>query len=142
MASSAALLDQVWKLLANDATFLNFKGLTPASDGASKAAYIVKEEETDGIVDNTKIPICLLYIRPGVKDHRTPQVYIGKVVVECFASTGNTARQMVEQAQALMQNWEPPGFFVSRQSWETSFKTGITGVKGHRASFDVSYYVG
>ncbi|WAH38236.1 hypothetical protein [Alicyclobacillus dauci] len=114
----------------------------PFTPGTDKVAYIVKEEETDGIVDSTTIPIVLLYIRSGKPDVRTPTVYIGKVVIDCFASSGNTARQMVERTQALMQNWEPPGFFVSRSAYDTSFKTGITGVKGHRIYYDVSYFVG
>jgi hypothetical protein len=139
---SAALLNQVWALLANDATFLGFKSLTPASDNASKASYIVKEEETDSIVTGSTIPIVLLYTRPGKPDVRTTQVYIGKVVIDCFANAGNTARQMVEQTQAIMQSWGPSGFFVCRFAYDTSFKTGITGVKGHRAYYDVSSYVG
>jgi hypothetical protein len=139
---SAALLDQVWALLANDATFLGFKSLTPASDNASKAAFIVKEEETDSIVTGSTIPIVLLYTRPGKPDHRSTQVYIGKVVIDCFASTGNTARQMAERTQAIMQSWEPPGFLVCRFAYDTSFKTGITGVKGHRVYYDVNSFVG
>ncbi|GMA50129.1 hypothetical protein GCM10025857_14860 [Alicyclobacillus contaminans] len=139
---SAELLDQVWKLLANDATFLSLLRLTTSTDNATKATKIVKEEETDGIVTTSTIPMCLLYIRPGKADVRTPTVYLGKVVIDCFAKDGNTARKMYEQALALMQNWEPPGFFVSRMAYDTSFKTGITGVKGHRVYFDVSYFVG
>jgi hypothetical protein len=212
---SAALLDQVWALLANDATFLSYRGwfnkataaasvsagatslpvtsivsyvsgeqlqimngsvlvatatvsqtgtgqtipvsalsaavtqnqtvqskLATTSSGTDKLLYIVKEEETDNIVTGSTIPIVLVYTRPGKPDHRSTQVYIGKVVIDCFASTGNTARQMVERTQAIMQSWEPPGFLVCRFAYDTSFKTGITGVKGHRVYYDVNSFVG
>jgi hypothetical protein len=141
---SAALLDQVWALLANDTTFLGFKSLTPASDGASKAAYIVKEEETDNIVTGSTIPIVLVYTRPGHADARTIQAYTAKVVIDCFAVDGNTARKMVDQTHALMHNWKPPNVsaYLCRSAYDTSFKTGISGVKGHRKFFDVLTYVG
>lgn len=139
---SSDLLNVVWEQITNDATFLGFKGLTSSGTVAEKVAYVVKDEETDGVVDNTTIPICLLYIRPGKPDHRSPTVYIGKVVIDCFAKDGNTARLMTKQAKALLQNWTSPGMWVARFAYDTSFKTGIVGVKGHRIFFDVNYYVG
>lgn len=141
---SAALLNAVFRLLANDATFLAFKGLTPTSTIDLKVAYIQQEEDPDEIVTADTIPIVLMYTRPGKPDHRTTQVYLGKVVIDCFAKDGNTARQMVDQTMVLMQNWEPnaPGAFVARFAYETSFKTGIVGTKGHRVFYDISSYVG
>jgi hypothetical protein len=141
---SAALLDSVARLLANDAEFLAFKGLSPESSLDDKAAFIVKEEETDGIVTSDSIPIVLIYTRPGKPDHRTTQVYIGKVVIDCFAADGNTARMMSDRTLQLMQNWVPDdqASFVCRHAYDTSFKTGIPGVKGHRHYYDISGYVG
>lgn len=142
--SSAALLDSIWRLLANDPAFLAFKGLAPTSPIEDRADYIQKEEETEGIVDANTIPICLLFVRPGKFDHRSSQVYISKAVIECYAHDGNTARKMAEHTMGLMQNWQPDGLpsFVCRLAYDTSFKTGIPGVKGHRIYYDVSYYVG
>jgi len=140
--NSADLLNQIFAVLANDATFLNFKGLTPTSDIADKAAYIQKGQETDGVVTNETIPICLLYPEAGTADTRTLTVYIGKVVIDCFAANWNAAAVMAGQAQKLLHNWHVHGIYVARFAYDTSFKTGIVGVKGHRVFFDVNSYIG
>lgn len=139
--ASADLINAVFRRLANDATFLAFKSLTPASPMSSKVAYVNKEEETDGIVDSSTIPIVLLYTRPG---HATQRIYTGKVVIDCFAADGNTARMMVDQTDVLINNWVPDSQSAYGCAWayDTSFKTGITGVKGHRVFYDVMQYTG
>lgn len=140
-ASSADLLNEVFLLLSNDATFLNFKGLAPTSPIADKVAYIVKEEETDSIVTSDTIPIVLLYSRPG---HKSQRIYTGKVVIDCFAKDGNTSSMMTDRTNALMTNWKPPNTpaYMCDYAYDTSFKTGIPGVKGHRIFFDVMQYNG
>jgi len=139
--NSAGLLNQVWALLANDPTFLGFKGLTPSSTGADKLAYIVKGRQTTDIVTGTSIPINLMYIMPGYFDSSSTRVFISKVVVECYAKDLNTACLMCDQVGKLTQNWTPPGFFVSRFSNDTSKPTGITGVECQQVTFGVSYFV-
>ena len=139
---SATLLEDVWSVLAADAEFLAFKGLDPTTaDELAISEYIVNDEETNDL--EQKVPICLLYERPGAIDRRTTQVYVSKVVLACYATTQIEAQKMADRAWELLKKWQPCGSAFSCQlAHRTSFATGLPGVKGFRSFFDFQTYVG
>jgi hypothetical protein len=144
--SLSLAIDGVANALAKDAVLLNFKGLIPSSPNDQLAAFIVKSEETDGVIDQTKIPLILLYTRPGRPDSRTSQMYNDKVVIDVFAANSFIARQMVDEIQRVLQNatLSSSGEMASgcRFAYATNFATGLQGVRGHRVYYDVLNYIG
>lgn len=118
--------------------------LSVQSSSQDKAGFVVQEEETDGVVSSSTIPIVLIYTRPGHVHSYSTRHYTGKVVIDCFASSGNVARMMVDQAVSLIHDWTPDvtQTYLASKAYDTSFKTGIQGVKGHRVYFDVLQFVG
>jgi hypothetical protein len=139
-------VDGVWEALANDEQILTFKGLTPSSSIDEKVNYIVRSEETDGVITADVLPIILIFTRPGKPDVRTKQMYNDKIVVEVYAADAYKAQQIADRVFDVLHNAElvSPTFQVSacRFAYATTFRTGIPGIRGHRLWFDVSYFIG
>jgi hypothetical protein len=144
--SLSVAMDGVVSVLAKDAALLSFKGLSLASLPAQIAEFIVKSEETDEVIDHTKLPLILAYTRPGKPDIRTPQMHHSKIVIDVFAPTDYIARQMADEMFKVLHNGDTSTTSETvsgcRYAYGTSFMTGIQGIKGYKMYFDVLHYIG
>jgi len=144
--SLSVALDGVVSKLAKSETLLSFKGLTLASLPAQVAEFIVKSEETDEVIDSTKVPLILIYTRPGKPDIRTPQMHHSKIVIDLFAPTNYIAQQMSDEIFLQLQNSDTSTLSETVSgcwyAYGTSFMTGLQGIRGHKLYFDVFHYIG
>lgn len=137
------ILNAVFQVLTGDTTLLGYFGLTPSSTIAQKAARFKKEQEPEGLVTPQSIPLVLMYPQPGVYDPRNWMVYKGKFALDIFSSDLFKAMQIGARAKELLHDQRLPvqgtAAFNCYHVYETSFRTGISGVKGFRQWYDIDY---
>jgi hypothetical protein len=139
---SQQLIDAVGNVLMQDVEFMAFLDLTPSSSDESIVERIVKGVEPEKVITGDSVPMMLIYIMPG-RFGRNHLVYEGKFCLDIYAPSSADARRIAEQAFKLFhdENIRQQALNTFRCSlvYDTDFATGITGVKGYKAIYDVDY---
>lgn len=139
---SIKLIDAIFNTLDADATFMAFFGLTPASPMTDKVDRIVKGMEPDKALNGGNIPKMFIYTKPG-RFGRNPLVFEGKFCLDFYAKSSIVAKQMAERAFVLFHdhriNDTTFHSYLCVLAHESDFGTGITGVKGYEAIYDVDF---
>ncbi len=116
--------------------------LTPSSPVESIVKRIVKGIEPESVLSGESVPMLLIYIMPG-RYGRNHLVYEGKFCLDIFAPSSADARLIAERAFRLFhdENLRQASLntFRCTLAYDTDFSTGITGVKGYKAIYDVDY---
>ncbi|MDK8182112.1 hypothetical protein [Paenibacillus sp. UMB4589-SE434] len=136
------LIDAVYATLRSDQKILQMLGLPIAPTQEELAKRIVRGMEPDHTITADTIPMILAYIKPG-RFTRNHLVYEGKFCLEFLSHTTKQTREMADRAFDLFhdKSIQLQGFrtFCCELAFDTHFATGITGVKGYSAVYDVDY---
>lgn len=139
---SQTLIDAVYRSLALDETFTGYFGLSPSSPPEQVAKRIIKGMEPEQALTGASVPQVMVYIKPG-RMSRNYLVFEGKFCLDVYGKTSSEARKLAERAYRLFhdRNITDPAFRSYRcfLAYDGDFATGITGVKGYSAIYDVDY---
>jgi hypothetical protein len=139
---SYALINAVFSLLVKDELFMSFLALSPSSPEEAVVKRIIKGLEPDSAITPNSAPQVQIYVMPG-RFGRNPLVYQGKFCLDFYAKESFVARKMSEAAFKILhdQNLRTKSLDTFRcvLTYDTDFATGITGVKGYKAIYDVDY---
>ena len=139
---SQDLIEAVYSLLKNDDVFMAYFALTPSSPPEAIVKRIIKGLEPDSTFISENVPQLQIYVMPG-RFGRNPLVFEGKFCLDFYAKNSVAARKMAETAFKVLHdlNLRTEGLNTFRCSltYDTDFATGITGVKGYKAIYDVDY---
>ncbi|OMF37436.1 hypothetical protein BK133_05110 [Paenibacillus sp. FSL H8-0548] len=140
---SQALIDGLYSVLKRDEAFMAFFGLTPTSLPKDASLRLIKSKEPDQAITSKNVPQILMYVVPGRFSIRNHLVFQGKFRLDFYAPTAADARNIAQCAFELLHDK-----YISHESFK-SFKchlvfdddltTGITGVKGYLAIYDVDF---
>jgi len=139
---SSRLLDAIYNTLKQDVEYMALLGLTPSLPSAEITKRIVRGVEPDSAISGSSAPLVLIYTKPG-RFGRNYLVYEGKFCIDHYGKTSHQSRQLFEKSFKLIHNrqiesneFKP---FTSYLAYDSDFATGITGVKGYEAIYDVDY---
>ncbi|ANY70412.1 hypothetical protein BBD42_30880 [Paenibacillus sp. BIHB 4019] len=139
---SQELIDAVAITLIKDASFMQFFGLDPSSPADEVTSRIIKGLEPDTAFTSDTVPAVLMYVTPG-RFARNHLVFEGKFSVEFYAKSNVEARLIGGRAFKLFHDsyisHKSFNTFRCHLAYDTDFATGITGVKGYKAIYDVDY---
>jgi hypothetical protein len=139
---SQDLIEAVYSLLKRDEVFMAYLALTPSSPSEAVVKRLVKGLEPDVTIISENIPQAQIYVMPG-RFGRNPLVFQGKFCLDFYAKNSMSARKMSEAAFKILhdQNLRTVDLntFRCNLTYDTDFATGITGVKGYKAIYDVDY---
>ncbi|PWW06332.1 hypothetical protein DFQ01_103234 [Paenibacillus cellulosilyticus] len=139
---SQGLIDAVYSVLKQDELILTYLGLQRGSPPELLTKRFIKGIETDAVTISENVPQIQTYIMPGRFGHNH-MVYAGKFCIDCYAKTSVDARVMADRAFKLLHDeyiaHESFRSFRCHLAYDTDFATGITGIKGYKAIYDVDY---
>lgn len=137
------LIDAIYNTLKRDEQFMEFFDLTPASPTGDIVRRIVKGIEPDKAITSQDVPMLLIYLKPG-RFSRNYLVYEGKFILDIYGKNSSQAKNIADKLFQLFhdKHIRDDGFVSSRCSLahDDYFATGITGVKGYEAIYDVNYH--
>lgn len=139
---SANLTDAVFMTCADDETLLTLLGLSPASTDNEVNARLFRGMEPDSGISKQTAPLICMYIKPG-RFGRNPLVFEGKFCMDFYGKTSYQAKQLSQRVFELFhdKSIDAAGFHSFRclLAYDADIATGITGIKGYTAMFDVDY---
>lgn len=139
---SQELIDTVYNILKQDEVFMAYFALTTSSPPESIVRRLYRGIETDATVIRENIPQVQIYVMPG-RFGRNQLVYEGKFCLDFYAKQSVDARKMAGRAFKVFhdENLRSKVLNTFRCSlvYDTDFATGITGIKGYKAIYDVDY---
>lgn len=140
--SSGALIDAVFNTLRKDEQFAASVGLNSSSTPEEVNNKIQRELEPDKALTGADVPMICITVKPG-RFGRNHMVYEGKFRLDVYGKSGQQVRQVAERAFALFHDRyiTNEGFhsFRCTLAYDDDFATGITGVTGFTAIYDVDY---
>lgn len=139
---SQDLIGAVFSQLIVDDVFMAYFALTPLPPPEKVVNRIVKGMEPDTAFIRENNPQVQIYVMPG-RFGRNGLVYEGKFCLDFYAKSSVEARKMAERVFQLLHDKnlrsEILNTFLCTLTYDTDFATGITGVKGYKAIYDVDY---
>lgn len=139
---SGQLIDAVYMSLKRDELFMSLIGLTPSSPSEEVTSRIERGMEPETPLTGDTVPRLLIYQKPG-RFGRNSLVYEGKFCIDVYAKSAAQAREIAQRAFALFHDrYISAAEFSSYRctlAYDDDFATGITGVKGYGAIYDVDY---
>lgn len=140
---SAALIDAVFNTLRKDEEFAALVGLNSSSTPEEINNKIIRGREPDKVLTGPDVPIVCIYVKPG-RFGGNHLVFEGKFCVDIYGQSSQQARKIAERAFKLFHDKRIRGDgFISSictLAYDDDFATGITGVKGYTAIYDVNYH--
>lgn len=140
---SAALIDAVFNTLRKDEEFATLIGLNSSSTPEEINSKIVRGTDPDKVLTGDDVPIVCVYVKPG-RFGRNYLVYEGKFCMDFYAKDGGYAKKLAGRAFQLFHDKRirDEGFISSlcTLTYDDDFGTGIIGVKGFKAIYDVNYH--
>lgn len=139
---SAVLIDAVFNTLRKNEEFAALVGLDSSSTPEEINNKIFRGKEPDKVLTGEDVPMVCLYVKPG-RFGRNHLVFEGKFRIDFYAKDSGEAMRIAEQAFQIFHDRyiTNEGFhsFKSTLAYDDEFATGITGVKGYMAIYDVDY---
>jgi len=139
---SQDLIEAVYSLLKRDEVFMAYFALTPLSPPEAIVNRLVKGLEPDSAFISENVPQLQIYVMPG-RFGRNPLVFQGKFCLDFYAQTSVAARKMAGTAFGILHDenlrTEDLNTYRCVLTYDADFATGITGVKGYKAIYDVDY---
>lgn len=139
---SQELVDAVYSVLKQDDVFMAYFALIPSSPVERIVNRIVKGLEPDATVISENVPQVQIYVMPG-RFGRNQLVYEGKFCLDFYAKNSSDARKMSGRAFKILhdENMRTAVLNTFRCTlvYDADSLTGITGVKGYKAIYDVDY---
>lgn len=139
---SLQLLDAIQHALKGDAELMSLLNLDAASPSQEVVKRFTKGMEPEITVSHETVPHICQYVMPG-RFSPNQLVFEGKFCLDFYASTGYSAKRLFERAfrvlhdrRITMQDWAT---YLCVLTYDADFATGIQGVKGYKAIFDVDY---
>jgi hypothetical protein len=130
-------------MLRNDEEFTNLIGLGSSSDSEKVNSKIIQEIEPDKVLTGADVPVVCIYVKPG-RFGRNHLVFEGKFCLDVYGHNSQQARQIAERAFKLFHDKRirGEGFITSlcTLAYDDDFATGIGGIKGFKAIYDVNYH--
>lgn len=140
---SQALIDGLYSIFKQDEAFMAFFGLTPLSLPKDASLRLVKSKEPDQAITSKNVPQIMMYVKPGQFSSRNHLVFQGKFCLDFYAPTAVQARNIAQCAFELLHDkyisHESFKSFKCHLAYDDDLTTGITGVKGYMAIYDVDY---
>lgn len=142
---SQALIDGIYSTLKQDESFMSYFGLTPTSPADIASTRLIKGVEPDQAITSKNIPQILIYVKPG-RYGRNHLVFKGKFCLEIYGQNSVQARNIANSAFELLHDekisHDSFQSFRCHLAYDADMATGITGVKGYTAIYDVDYVRG
>ncbi|MCR8633491.1 hypothetical protein [Paenibacillus radicis (ex Xue et al. 2023)] len=139
---SANLIDAVFTVLSDDPALLALLGLNPSSSDDHLVARLHRGIEPHKPITEKTAPQICMYVKPG-RFGRNHLVFEGKFCLDFYGKTSYQVKQLFERSFALFHddNIQAAGFhsFRCTLAYDADMATGITGIKGYTAMFDVDY---
>lgn len=139
---SLQLLDAVQHALKGDDKLMELLELDSSSPSAEVIKRFTKGMEPEITVSNETVPHICQYVMPG-RFSPNQLVFEGKFCLDFYAGTGYSAKELFESAFRVLHDKRitMPGWatYLCVLTYDADFATGIQGVKGYKAIFDVDY---
>jgi hypothetical protein len=136
------LIDAVRNTLKKDVEFMALLGLTLSSDSNLIASRLVAGMEPEKAITGSTTPMVLIYQKPG-RYGNNPLVFEGKFCLDFYGKNRNELKSLYERAFKLFHDKRiyDPTFrsFLCVLAYDADFSTGITGIKGYEAIYDIDY---
>jgi hypothetical protein len=139
---NGSMIDGVYNVLKSNVEFMAHYNLTPSSDPIDIEMKLIDGMESDS---SLKGPRVYIYVKPG-RFGRNPLVFEGKFCLDFIDKTSKKAREAAEIAFKIFHDKRiSDGTFNSYLcvlAFDSQYATGITGMKGWQAIYDVDYFRG
>jgi hypothetical protein len=139
---SLQLIDAIQNKHKDDSEFMSLLKLTSSSSLEEFAKRFTKGMEPEETVSKDTIPHICLYVMPG-RYAANPLVFEGKFCIDFYGRTAYEAKLLFERSFKLLHDRRliAQGFmsYLCVLAHDTDFATGIQGIKGYKAIFDVDY---
>ncbi|MDR0269639.1 hypothetical protein [Paenibacillus sp.] len=139
---SLKLIDAIQKVHKHDTEFMSLVGLTPSATSEEIVKRFTKGMEPEIVVTSANVPHICQYIMPG-RFASNPLVFEGKFCLDFYGKTAYEAKQLFEQSFKLLHDRrildEDFRTYLCVLAYDADFVTGIKGVKGYKAIYDVDY---
>ncbi|MFF2015007.1 hypothetical protein [Paenibacillus sp. NPDC058177] len=139
---SLQLIDAIQNTHKADAEFMAMVGLTPSSESEEIVTRFTKGVEPEVTISRDTVPHLCQYVMPG-RYSGNQLVFQGKFCIDFYGRTAYEAKLMFERSFKLLhdQRIVQPGFcsFLCVLAYDNDFATGISGVKGYKAIYDIDY---
>jgi hypothetical protein len=129
------LIDAVRNTLKNDVEFMALLGWTSSSEPHFSTQRLIAGMEPEKAITGTSVPMVLIYQKPG-RFGNNPLVFEGKFCLDFYGKNRDQLKALFDRAFKLF-----PAFrsFLCVLAYDSDFSTGITGIKGYEAIYDVDY---
>ncbi|MEK3776627.1 hypothetical protein MHB85_19195 [Paenibacillus sp. FSL K6-4396] len=139
---SLELLDAVQHALKGDAELMEMLNLNSSSPSKEIVKRFTKGMEPEIVVSHETVPHICQYVMPG-RFSPNQLVFEGKFCLDFYAGTGYDSKRLFERAFRVFHDRRitMPGWatYLCVLTYDADFATGIQGVKGYKAIFDVDY---
>lgn len=139
---SSALIDALFNTLRKDEEFAALVGLNSSSTPEEINEKLYRGKEPDKVLTGKDVPMVCIYVKPG-RYGRNHLVFEGKFCLDFYAKDNGEAMRIAGKAFQIFHDRyiTNEGFhsFKCTLAFEDGFATGITGVKGYLAIYDVDY---
>lgn len=140
---SQALIDGVYNTFKRDDAMMACFGLTPTSPPEATSLRFIKSKEPDQAITSKNVPQIMLYVKPGRFSARNHLVFEGKFCLDFYAPTAVQARSIAQRAFEILHDkyisHDAFQSFRCHLAYDDDLVTGITGVKGYMAIYDVDF---
>lgn len=135
-------IEAVFAIFASDSGMLELLGLTAAAEDDEINARIVRGMEPEKPVTVESAPLICMHTKPG-RFGRNHLAFEGKFSLDFYGKTRYQAKALFERAYELLHDkYLSAANFHSYRctlAFDSDMATGIAGVKGYTAFFDVDY---
>ncbi|PZT54138.1 hypothetical protein [Paenibacillus silvae] len=139
---SLQLLDAIQHALKGDTELMEMLSLESSSPSDEVVMRFTKGMEPEITISNETVPHICQYVMPG-RFSPNQLVFEGKFCLDFYAGTGYAAKELFERAFRVLHDkrMTMPGWatYLCVLTYDADFATGIQGVKGYKAIFDVDY---
>jgi hypothetical protein len=136
------LIEAVRNTLKKDVEFMALLGLTPSSDPNLISPKLVAGMEPEKAITGATAPMVMIYQKPG-RFGNNPLVFEGKFCLDFYGKDRKQLKTLFDRAFQLFHDKRiaDPGFrsFLCVLAYDADFATGISGIKGYEAIYDVDY---
>lgn len=139
---SLKLIDAVQYIHNTDEEFMSLVNLNLDAESEQIVTRFTKGLEPEITVTPSNVPHICQYIVPG-RFARNHLVFQGKFCIDFYGKTNYEAKVLFERSYELLHDRRiaSPEFrsFLCVLAYDGDFATGIQGVKGYKAIYDVDY---
>ncbi|MEC0241982.1 hypothetical protein P4H66_19450 [Paenibacillus dokdonensis] len=139
---SLKLIDAIQNVHKHDPEFMSLVELALSASSAEIVKRFTKGMEPEIVVSSSTVPHICQYIMPG-RFAPNPLVFEGKFCLDFYGKTAYEAKLLFEQSFKLLHDKQiqDEGFrsYLCVLAFDADFATGIKGVKGYKAIYDVDY---